>query len=255
MDILVRVEDDTVLVGASPAAPAGAGLVRLDGADLILDPTAPDDPLHLRVSDLDDAGAAVELLHGPEVAAAAERVADGGPVEVVTVEAGPEGGVAEVARELALLHWLELHSPDLLSAGLLDLSIGTAAAVLDDLLADSERDTAAHRLRRRAGLVVELSGLLRDASSPPPAGLGALVDAAVTATAAVLPYDDPLHDALTHETELARAVHALGGTRPDWTLLTALPGIGDRLVAGAVHAGRGDDDREQRTSVDWLQVP
>ena len=257
MDILVRLEDDTVLVGASPAAPAGAGLVRLDGADLILDPTAPDDPLHLRVSDLDDAGTAVELLHGSAVAAAAERVADGGPAEVVTVEAVTGGGVAAVARELALLHWLELHSPDQLPAGLLDLSVGAAAAVLDDLLADSEREAATDRLRRRAGLVVELSGRLRDAPSPPPAGLGTLVDAAVAATAAVQPHDSPLHDALTHETELARAVHALGGVRPDWTLLTALPGIGDRLVAGAAHAGRGDGDDAERqvASVDWLQVP
>ena len=258
MDVPVRVEDDIVLVGASPAAPAGAGLVRLDGADLLLDSTAPDEPPHLRVFDLDDALTAVELLHGPAVAAAAERVADGGPAEAVPVDTVAEGGVAAVVRELALLHWLERHSPDLLPAGLLDLGVGTAAAVLDDLLADGERADAADRLRRRAGLVVELSGLLRDAPSPPPAGLGALVDAAVTATAAVLPHDSPLHDALTHETELARAVHALGGVRPDWTVLTSMPGVGDRLVAGAVHAGRGDDDDEDErrvASVDWLQVP
>ena len=52
-------------------------------------------------------------------------------------------------------------------------------------------------------------------------------------------------------------MHALGGVRPDWTLLTALPGIGDRLVAGAAHAGRGDGDDAERqvASVDWLQVP
>jgi hypothetical protein len=257
MDVPIRVEDDTVLVGATPAAPAGAGLVRLDGADLLLDPTAPDDPPHLRVFDLDDALTAVELLHGTEVAAAAERVADGGPPEAVPVDALPEGGIVAVARELALLHWLELHSPDLLPTGLLDLGVGTAAAVLDDLLADSERADAADRLRRRAGLVVELSGWLRDAPSPPPSGLGALVDAAVTATAAVLPFDSPLHDALTHETELARAVHALGGVRPDWNLLTGMPGVGNRLVAGAVHAGRGDGDVVERriASVDWLQVP
>ena len=35
MDVPVRIDDDTVLVGDPPAAPAGAGLVRLDGADHI----------------------------------------------------------------------------------------------------------------------------------------------------------------------------------------------------------------------------
>jgi len=254
MDIPIRLDDDgAVLVGSPPAAPAGSGVVGLRGAEVFVDPTAPDPP-HLVVHDIDEAEHALELLHGPDVAAAAVRVADGaGGEDRVPVETGP---VAAAVRTMALVRWLEAHSPDLLPAGLLDLEFGTAAATVGDLLAEPEEAEGERRLVRHAGLVTQLARRLRDGDPPPPAGLAALIGAAVPAMHAVLPFDSPHLDDLVHEEELARALTALGvgGARLDWTELATLPAIGGRSLAAARHAGASV--REERvTSVDWYQVP
>jgi hypothetical protein len=255
MDIPIRLDDDgTLLIGTPPAAPAGAGHVLLRGAEVFLDPTAPDDPPYVVVHHLDDAATALELLHGAEVAAAAGRVADGAPEESPTVEPGL---AAAAIRELTVVRWLETHSPDLLPAGLLDLGFGTAAAGLDDLLAQVEEEDATRRLVHRAGLVVDLARRLRDGDTPAPAGLAALVDAALPAVSAVLPFDSPHLDDLTHEEQLARALRALGdGTRLNWSQLASLPGIGDRTVEAATSGGfRSVTVEERLASVDWHQVP
>ena len=224
MDVPVRVEDDTVLVGASPSAPAGAGLVRLHGADLILDPTAPDDPLHLRVSDLDDAGTAVELLHGPAVAAAVERVADGGPAELVAAEAVADGGIARGgprAGPAALARAAQPGPAARRAARPRHRDDGRRAR------RPAHRQRARRRRRpaapaRRPGRRAERPAARRPVPAAGRAGnarrRGGHRDGGRAA------HDSPLHDALTHETELARAVHALGGSRPTGPCSRRCPG-------------------------------
>jgi hypothetical protein len=267
MEVTVRAgRAGTVVVGRRPAAPAGSGLVLLAGVDVHVDPSAPDEPPFALVHDTAEAEAGLRALYGAEVAdavRAAEGGADAGraasesagaPIAVVP------GRAAAPTRRMGLVRWLEAYSPDDLPATLLDLEFGAAAAELDHLLADTDADEAADRLRRRAGTAAALARRLRaEGARDAPAGLADLLAAALPATAAVVPLDDPAADDVAHEVELAAALRALGaaGLVPDWDSLTSRPGVALRIPVGAGWRNAPPEllDVDRTASVDWWQVP
>jgi hypothetical protein len=252
MDVPIRLDSSgALLIGESPAAPAGVGIVLLRGAEAFIDPTAPESPTHLAVHDVDEAADVVAQLHGNAAARAAARVAAGGPTETVASESTAD---TAAVIELGLLRWLDTTSPDRLSAGLLDLQRGVAAATAGDLLAEAEAEAAERGSIRWAGLAVDVARRLRDRRAAAPSGLAALLGRAVPALFEVLPMNHPRYDDLLHEEEVARALTALGeGVRLDWSELELLPGVGERAVSAAAHLG--EDDVGSFASVDWHQVP
>lgn len=252
MDLTIRRDEDAaVLVGAPPAAPAGAGRLLLAGAEVYVDPTAPDLPPPLVVHDLDAAYAALELLHGAPVAAAAARVGAGGPAETASASAGP---AAAPVRELCLLRWLEANSPDQLSRPVLDLEFGVAAAAAADVLAESEEQAARHRLLRHTPLTVALAERLGDPVAVP-TRLRALVGAALAATAAALPLGSPHERAVHDEWAVDRWRRASDEElRLSWPQLRLRPELGRRDLVAAMDGDPGDPARGVG-SVDWQQVP
>ncbi|MCW2502979.1 MAG: hypothetical protein JWO79_1263, partial [Actinomycetia bacterium] len=261
MDVTVRAgRAGTVLVGPRPAAPAGTGVVLVTGAEIYVDPTAPDDLPFALVHDVDEAEAAMHAVYGSAVAATVLEVAESRTNTLAPLADLP-GLAAELVRRIGLVRWLETHSPDELPQGLLDLEFGSASCALDDLLADPEREDAEARLLRRAGLAVRLSRRLRDSGGPPaPSGLAALLVDALPWVHRVVPYSSPDFDDVLHEVELAAALRELApdGAVFDWDALAEAPGVGGRELATSRSrsAGRPRDlEVPRRASVDWWQVP
>lgn len=242
----------TVLVGLRPPAPTGTGMVQLAGADVHVDPTAPDDPPFALVHDPDD-GVALAALYGDAVADAVGLVAGGGdPVSVDAVE----GPAAAAVRRLALVSWLERCSPDGLSAALLDAEAGAAAAGLDDLLDACELTAGRDRLLRSAPEVVRLARSIREAIVPPPAGVVTTIAASLRHTLDLLPPGDPLTDDVEHEIASAGATGVSppeGGT-VDWDALIRSPELGTRVLVDGLRSVLRDGEA-RRDSVDWAQIP
>ena len=266
MEATVRVgRAGTVTIGRRPAAPAGSGLVLLAGVDVHVDPSAPDDPPFALVHDTAEAEAGLRALYGAEVADAVRGAGGGADQESApgstspTVEVVP-GRAAGPTRRMGLVRWLEAFSPDDLPGTLLDLEFGAAAGQLDHLLAATDLDEAADRLRRRAATAAALARRLRtEGAGSAPAGLADLLAMALPAAAAVVPLDDPAADDVAHEVELAAALRALGagGILLDWDALAAEPGIAHRepVGTGSRAAPRELLDVDRTDSVDWWQVP
>lgn len=242
----------TVLVGLRPPAPAGTGTVQLDGADVHVDPTAPDDPPFAVVHDA-GAGAALAALYGGATADAVELVAGGGAPASVDAVQGP---AAVPLRRLALAGWLERHSPDGLAVALLDAEAGAAAAELDDLLGGPELAEGRDRLLRSVPDLVRLAGRARDRDTPLPAGVVATVAAALRHALDLLPPGDPLTADVEHEVALAEATRVFtpDGRSPDWDALARLAELGTRVPADGRRSAPGDGGARQ-DSVDWSQIP
>lgn len=262
MDVRVhRAAADLVLVGESPAGPAGVGIVAVPAAEIHLDPTAPDGPPYAVVHDVHEAEYALSRVYGRGVVEAAEQL-DDGETALVAVEPTPDSAAFHT---LGLLTWLRQWSPDLLPVGLLDVESAVTALALDNVVADHLRRAAEDRLARRADLAVALSRRLRDGAAGPPPGLSDLVATSVRELRGLLAPDDPYHDDVEHEAELAGALERLGvgGVLDwavlDWTALADRPEVGVRTLVGAVTLGppsrSADDGTERVDSVDWHQVP
>jgi hypothetical protein len=238
-----------VLIGPPPAGPAGVSVIGIGGGDVHFDPAAPDETLHAVLHEPALAAPAVAALYGPAVAAAVGELGD----EAVIVTADP-GPLDAPLRRLALCRWLATQSPDQLPEPLLDVERGVAGFAPE--LAEDVTEEATQLLIARGDLVARLSRQLRETGLPePPAGLAALVAAAVPAALEVVEVGSATYAELEHERELAVAVRHLGLPPLTWDVVTALPLLGGRTLTGARHAGDESPGVEQRASVDWLQVP
>lgn len=236
--------DGTVIVGPTPAAPAGTVLVPLDGATAVVDPTGRGP--QVIVHDPERAAGTVAALFGDDVAAA---VATGTNADVEPIDTDE---CVQLER-LGWLEWLSDNRPVPLDPHLLWLETAVARAELplralggeigsdvgEDLKGDEEViatvSAVAHALREHPTLPLRgpLLALTRIAMANLPVG------------------NDATHPDLAHERELLRVMDAWGTAALDVGDLAWL----DAAVLPAQATHLGPSPARGLSSLDWRRVP